>query len=87
MFGLGFGEVVVILLVALVFLGPKRLPEVGRKLGEFYRQLRDVSETMKGTLTGELDMDMPTPKVEPTTKVVPPEKPAEPIEKTPHGAD
>ena len=57
MFGLGFGEVTVILLVALIFLGPKRLPDVGKKLGEFYRQFRETADTVKETIAGEFEED------------------------------
>ncbi|MFN0062683.1 MAG: Sec-independent protein translocase protein TatB [Myxococcaceae bacterium] len=46
MFNLGFAELAVILVVALVVLGPKRLPELARGLGrllfEFRRQTDDV---------------------------------------------
>src|SRR5207247_8999638 len=46
MFGIGMPERLVILVVALVVLGPKRLPEVARSLGkamaEFRRQTADV---------------------------------------------
>ena len=34
MFGLGMGELVVILAIALIFLGPKRLPDVATSLGK-----------------------------------------------------
>lgn len=48
MFGIGVPELLVILVVALVVLGPKRLPEVakglGKALGEFRRATSDLSE-------------------------------------------
>lgn len=42
---LGLPELVVIFLVALFVIGPKRLPEVGRALGE---AIRAFQETLKG---------------------------------------
>ncbi len=39
MFGLSFIELLVVLLVALIVIGPKDLPVVGRKLGRFWRAL------------------------------------------------
>ncbi len=40
MFGIGFPELVVILVVALIVLGPERLPEVARALGKGLAELR-----------------------------------------------
>ena len=34
MFGLGVGEVLIILVVAFLMFGPKQLPEVGRQVGK-----------------------------------------------------
>jgi sec-independent protein translocase protein TatA len=48
MFGMGMPEMLVILVVALVVLGPKRLPELARTLGkamaEFRRQTSDIMD-------------------------------------------
>ncbi len=43
--GIGPTELIIVLVVALVLLGPKRLPEAGRSLG---RGLRGFRETLTG---------------------------------------
>ena len=40
-FQLGIPEVILVLVVALLFLGPKRLPEAGRSLGKGIREFKD----------------------------------------------
>jgi Tat protein translocase TatB subunit len=54
MFGIGFSELVVILAVALIVLGPERLPEVARMLGRAYAQLRRASEEFQNTIHQDL---------------------------------
>lgn len=55
MSNLGSGEILVILLLALIVLGPERLPEVARKVGGFVRKARAMSagiqDEMRSTLT------------------------------------
>ncbi|OGL49903.1 MAG: twin arginine-targeting protein translocase TatB [Candidatus Schekmanbacteria bacterium RIFCSPLOWO2_02_FULL_38_14] len=50
MFGIGFQEMLVIVVLALVLIGPKRLPDVakaiGKTLAEFKRAVEDVKETV-----------------------------------------
>jgi sec-independent protein translocase protein TatA len=41
MFNLGPGEILVILTIALIVLGPKKLPEAGRAIGRGLREFRD----------------------------------------------
>jgi Tat protein translocase TatB subunit len=43
MFGIGTPELLVILLVALIVLGPKRIPEVARALGKGLAELRKAT--------------------------------------------
>jgi Tat protein translocase TatB subunit len=50
MFGIGVPELLVIMVIALIVLGPKRLPEVAKSLGkafaEFRRATSDLSEEL-----------------------------------------
>ena len=39
--GIGFPELLVILVIALVVLGPKKLPEAGRAMGKGMREFKD----------------------------------------------
>jgi len=51
MFGIGLPELLVIMVVALIVLGPKRIPELARTLGkglaEFRRATGDISEEFR----------------------------------------
>ncbi len=55
MFNMGFGEMVVVGMIALIFIGPKQLPEVARTLAkminEIKRALGDVSGSFKKNRT------------------------------------
>jgi Tat protein translocase TatB subunit len=44
-FGLGFVEILIILLVAIVFINPKDLPKLFRRLGRLVRQLREIRDS------------------------------------------
>lgn len=48
------GELVILVLAALLILGPSRLPEYAAKLGQGVRYLRDLAEGAKGQLKDEL---------------------------------
>ena len=43
MFGLGIWEVAVIIIVAIVFINPKDLPKLARKIGQWYRKLKNLT--------------------------------------------
>ena len=47
MFGIGAPEILLILVVALIFLGPAKLPEMARTLGKTYRQFQHAMDDIK----------------------------------------
>ena len=54
MFGLGWMEISLILVIALMVFGPKKLPELARKLGEGIREFKNASESFKATVNDEV---------------------------------
>src|SRR5215218_7235582 len=61
MFNVGAGELVFILVAALIILGPTRLPELARGLGKFMREFRRQTDEVRGTLEREfyrMDQEM-----------------------------
>jgi TatA/E family protein of Tat protein translocase len=58
MFGpLGLPEILMILVLALLIFGPKRLPEVGRTIGKGLGEFRRASADLKRTVNAELALD------------------------------
>jgi len=46
----GFQEIVIILILALVVFGPKRLPEIGKSLGQGLREFKKMSNELTSSL-------------------------------------
>jgi len=47
MFGLGFQEILLILVILFLLFGVKRLPEIGKGLGETMREIRKIRDERK----------------------------------------
>lgn len=73
MFGtLGGPEVILILVVALIVFGPRRLPEIGKSMGKMLAEFRKASNDFKRTIEDELEAEksresQPTPTPAPET--------------------
>lgn len=55
MFGLGTGEMLLILVVALLVLPPEQLPKAMRQLGRWYAQLRRTADDLRRAFVLEAD--------------------------------
>lgn len=54
-FNIGMPELLIILAVALLVLGPRRLPEIARSLGRGLAEFRRASNELRNTLTAPLE--------------------------------
>ena len=75
-FGIGTGEVLLILVLALIIWGPNRLPEIARTLGKTVRTLKKASFDLTNAVTREVEGEnrpAPRPVDNPNSKIeVPP---------------
>ena len=60
MFGLGTAELLIILFIALVVLGPKELPKAARTIGRGIRELQRARDDIKKSIEFEDDTDEKT---------------------------
>ena len=55
------GELLIILLIALLVVGPTKLPELGRSLGKGLREIRRAQDEVRRTVRMDLEDDVPAP--------------------------
>ena len=64
-FGIGMPELLVVLVIGLLVLGPKRLPEIARSLGRGMSEFRRASTELRESLTSTFEpADKPAGKAE-----------------------
>ena len=57
MFGLQMPELLVILVIALMIFGPKKLPELGRGAGKMIREFKKAGKEVEDTLDINTDVE------------------------------
>jgi Tat protein translocase TatB subunit len=77
---LGLQEMIFILVLALVLVGPRKLPEVARQLGKFLAEFKRASNEFRSQLETEMlniELEERAKKQQEGPKVLPPEQPWE----------
>ena len=77
---LGMPEMIFILLLALVVVGPKKLPEIARQLGKYLAEFKRASNEFKHQIEAEMlniELQERASKQQEDPKVLPPEEPWE----------
>lgn len=71
MFGIGTGEILLLLLIALIVLGPERMPKLARDLGRAVAEFRKTSDELRGEFLNA-DKYLEAPATPPAIAETPP---------------
>jgi sec-independent protein translocase protein TatA len=74
---LGMPELLVILTLALIIFGPRKLPELGRSLGKSLGEFKRASNELRNTLDEEIRIEEERSTAQKAAVPVPPPRPAD----------
>ena len=89
MLGIGMQEILIILVVALIVIGPKRLPELARTLGKGFAEFRKAADDLQETVRKDLEREQHEEFREKYPHLIPEEETSagEPEESSPEESD
>ncbi len=62
MFGIGMPELIVILVIALIVVAPKKLPDLAKALGRGFAEFKRAANEVRQTIDAEIQVDDRAPK-------------------------
>jgi Tat protein translocase TatB subunit len=57
MFGIGMQELLIILVIALIVVGPKKLPELAKSLGRGFAEFKRTADDFQSSMMAEVNTD------------------------------
>ena len=56
-FGIGTGEILIILVIALIIVGPHKLPELAKMLGKGFTEFKRAADDLKDSVNAEIHIE------------------------------
>src|SRR5436190_20767655 len=83
MFGsIGMPELIIILVIALIIFGPRKLPELGRSLGRSINEFKKASNELRSTLEDEIRIEDQRDRAAAAASATPPAATPPPVDAT-----
>ena len=83
MFGsIGMPELIIILVIALIIFGPRKLPELGRSLGRSINEFKKASNELRSTLEEEIRVEEQKEHTQAAPAATPPSATPPPVDAT-----
>jgi sec-independent protein translocase protein TatA len=83
MFGsIGMPELIIILVIALIIFGPRKLPELGRSLGRSINEFKKASNELRSTLEEEIRVEEQKDRTTAAASATPPSATPPPVDAT-----
>ena len=83
MFNVGGGEIFLILLLALLLLGPEKLPDAARRVGKVLAEIRRVTSGFEEEVRTAMDLGSPEPPDEALDRTTPGPRLVAPVDPAP----